>query len=354
MSLWIDNTILSAVQTCDLKAGLRYGLGLTTGEPRLELDAGSAIHASLASWHRGEGVSQAMQVLKDAYETAGKRVAVEDRLSYHNVRRVMQRFYTYFQQNPLPYTVRPDLVEVTFEAPLDEHGDILIVGRLDQVETYQGRLVVGENKTGGSLNDWWEEEWPMSSQLTTYVYGARYGQVGGKPLGLPVEECYLTGIELRKVPDSSAKCRDHKVAYAECGDFHIKWKFSGPHPRPEPILRRWRDDALKAATTFQWMQANITTVKQAVEVLPQQGQFVYKACARCEFRDYCRQGCPADLMEANLVNAPWDHREIPTASPAPLPTPPPGTPTPVTGVPPLLVGTAPIPSNARQEMPNHD
>lgn len=341
MPLYIDNSTLSAVQTCHLKAGLRYVLGLTTAEPRLELDAGTACHASLAAWHRGEGMDQALAVLKEVYETIGKRVAVEDRLSYHNVKRVMSRFYASYQSKPLPYTIHHNLVEVVFEAPLDEHGDVMIMGRLDFVGAYQGRLVVGENKTTGSLGGFWRDKWPMHTQPTTYVYGAQHGLVGGKPLGLPIEECLILGIELRKVPDSTSKCRDHKVPYAECGEFHVKWEFSGPHPRPEGFIRRWRDDALKAARIFKGMQDTVHTIEDAVRMLPQQGPF-NGACQWCEFQLSCRQGCPVNLMEANLVYSPWDPRTIPVGAVAtkevPTQTQPPSL---------IQVGSAPRPANAK-------
>lgn len=353
MTTFADNTILSALDTCDMKAGLRYVLGLTTGEERLELDAGSAVHEALAEWHKGHGIPAAMSAFDKLYLKHGIKVSVEERLSYANVKRVLTRFFAYYKDNALPYTPQKDLVEVVFEAPLDEHGDFRIIGRIDQVISYQGRLVIGENKTTGSLSGFWKDKWPMSSQLTTYVYGGQHGVVDGKPLGLPVEEALVLGIELRKVPNSETKCRDHKLPYRECGDLHVKWEFSGPHPRPDGFIQRWRRDALKAAKRYAWMQANVTTIREAVDQLEQQGQFS-QACMFCEFKDYCRQGLPVELMEANLQVNRWDPRDlnhtglvqIQPTTPALSPSHPtrPET-TPREGV---LVGSAPTPSNARR------
>jgi hypothetical protein len=358
----VDNSMLQAVNACELKAGLRYVLGLTTADDRLELDAGSACHEALAVWHRGEGKAKALATLKTSYQKPGSRVSVEDRLSYHNVNRVMTRFFGHFEQNALPYTPQKDLVEVVFEAPLDDNGDYLVIGRIDQVETYQGRLVIGENKTTGSLSGFWREKWPMHSQPTTYVYGAKYGSVNGKPLGLPVEECLILGIELRKVPDSDTKCRDHKIPYRECGDFHVKWEFHGPYPRPDGFIERWRGDAIAGARKLSWMKENVHTIQDCADLLGQQGQF-NGSCQWCEFRDYCRQGVPVAMMEANLVHKPWDPRDVKHSGlimPAPVPTPTSslvsltstrshvetlGDDPPPRGV---LQGQAPTPSNARK------
>lgn len=345
---YVDNTILSCVNTCDLKAGLRHVLSLTTTDERLELSAGSAVHEALAVWHRGEGSTNALIRFDAEYKEVGSKVSSEERLSFSNVRRCLVRMFTHFQNNALPYTVQKDLVEVPFEAPLDEHGDVMVVGRIDQVVAYQGRLVIGENKTTGSLSGYWKDKWPMSSQLSTYVYGGQHGLVDGKPLGLPVEEALVFGLELRKVPTSEATCREHKLKYRECGDLHVKWEFSGPHPRPTGFLERWKRDALSAAKRFQWMKENVFTVQDAANKLEQQGQF-NGSCVWCEFKDYCRQGVPAAMMEANLIKSPWDPRHRDHATPLiqvekPNLLPPASAPA-REGV---LVGSAPMPSNARR------
>jgi len=350
MALFVDNTILMTVNTCDLKAALRHVLHLTTQEERLELSAGSAVHEALAEWHKGNGVDAALTSFETAYKSVGSKVSVEDRLSFSNVRRVISRFFSYYTQYPVPYQVQKDLVEVTFEAPLDEHGDVRIIGRIDQVETYQGRLVIGENKTTGSLSGYWKDKWPMSSQLTTYVYGGQYGLVDGKPLGLPVEEALVLGLELRKLPTSQTKCKEHGLPYAECGDVHAKWEFSGPHPRPDGFLRRWRADALKAAKRFAWMKDNIHSVKDAADQLEQQGQF-NGSCVWCEFKDYCRQGVQPELMEANLIKSEWDPRNVthtPLIMPTSASTLPQESSVKPEGSRGVLVGAAPKPSNARQ------
>ena len=348
--LYIDNTTLTATNTCDMKAGLRYVLGYTTADERMELSAGSAVHESLAVWHRGEGSTNALIRFDAEYKAVGSKLHAEERLSFYNVRRVLSRFYNYFTQNPMPYTPQKDLVEVTFEAPLDEHGDVMVMGRIDLMAVYQGRMVVFENKTTGSLNDWWKKKWPMHTQPTTYVYGAKYGTVGGKLLNLPVEECLILGIELRKLPNSDTKCKDHKLPYRECGDFHAKWEFSGPHPRPEGFLQRWRRDALSAAKRFAWMKENIHSIQDCADKLEQQGQF-NGACSFCEFHDSCRQGLPVNVMEANLIHQPWDPRDVTHKGLImPLPVSPVAPPDAVVPLPSrgVLVGAAPLPSNARR------
>lgn len=309
MTLHVDNTILSAVNTCDMKAGLRHVLGLTTAEDRLELTAGQACHEALAAWHKGQPAAVALHEFEVIYKVPGTRVSVEDRLSYTNVRRTLTRFFKNYEQNPLPYTPQRNLVEVTFEAPLDDNGDFRMIGRIDAIVAYFNRLVVLENKTTGAVNDFWKRKWPMSSQLTTYVFGATNGLVDGKPLGLPIEEALILGLELRKLPQSHTKCKEHALPYSECGDLHAKWEFSGPHPRPQGFIQRWRADALSAAKRFAWMKENITSIQDCSDKLEQQGQF-NGACSYCEFNKSCQQGLPVHLMQANLLHKPWDPRDV--------------------------------------------
>jgi len=315
MPIFVDNTILSCVNTCDMKAGLRHVLGLTAGEERRELTAGSAVHESLAIWHTTHNADQALTQFDTVYKPVAGMLHAEERLSHYNIRRILKRFYHVYSQTPLPYTPQTDLVEVTFEAPLDTNGDYLLIGRLDCVAAYKGRLVVLECKTTGGLNDFWRSRWPMSSQLTTYVYGATHGQVGGRQLQLPIEEAVIFGLELRKLPGSSSKCPEHKLPYAECGDLHAKWELAGPYPRPAVLLERWRVDAEKAAARFKWMLENVkgSTLVDGIQLckdnLEQQGQF-NGSCGYCEFQDSCRQGLPVELMAANLQYHPWDPRDV--------------------------------------------
>lgn len=315
MPLAVDNTILTAVQTCELKAGIRHVLGLTAGEERRELTAGSAVHESLAVWHRTGNKDEALTLFDKVYKPVAGALHAEERLSHYNVRRILQRYYHVYQTTPPPYTPQKDLVEVTFEAPLDTQGDYVLIGRLDAVAAYKGRLVVLECKTTGGLNDFWRSRWPMSSQLTTYVYGATHGQVGGAPLQLPIEEAVVFGLELRKLPGSNSRCAEHKLPYAECGDLHAKWELAGPYPRPAELVERWREDAVRAAQRFQWMQEHVIgeSLEHGLQLckdnLYQQGQF-NGACGYCEFQDYCRQSLPVKMMAGNLQYNPWDQRDV--------------------------------------------
>ena len=140
--IYCDNTILSCVDTCDMKAGLRHVLGLTAGEDRRELTAGSAVHESLAIWHRTHHADQALTQFDTIYKPVAGKLHAEERLSHYNVRRILKRFYHVYSQTPLPYTPQPDLVEVTFEAPLDAKGDYTLIGRLDCVAPYKSPLVL--------------------------------------------------------------------------------------------------------------------------------------------------------------------------------------------------------------------
>jgi len=347
MPFYVDNTQLSAVQTCEMKAGLRYVLGLTTGEERLELDAGTACHVALAAWHQGRSKYDALAEFEKMYRPLTTHVSAEERLSYQNVHRCLDRFFSFYEQNPMPYTPQKGLVEVVFEAPLDANGDFQMVGRIDLIAAYKQRLVVFENKTTGGLNDFWKRRWPMTSQLTTYVFGAQEGYVNGKRLGLPIEEALVLGIELRKIPESTRKCPEHKLPYSECGMMHIKWEYSGPHPRPTGFIERWRRDALEAAMKFKSITEQVHTVQDAADKLQQNGQF-NDSCRYCEFNDSCRQGVPADLMTANLLKSPWNPHDVKHTELIQLSKTHATPSTHQASLVDVTTGSAPVPSNAKR------
>ena len=303
--LYVDNSILKSVQTCHLQATLRYVLGLTTGEERIELQAGTAVHAFMEAYHKNLGAQAAFHAFDDVYKGPGQKVSVEDRLSWRNVRRILNRFQLAAK---LPYDFPdPACVEAPFEVPLID--DIAFVGRLDALVPYKGRPIVLEVKTTGSLSSWWKDEWQMSSQLTGYVYGANAGRVGGMIVREPVEEIAVLGIELRKLPVSDTKCKEHGLRYSECGEVHAKWEFHGPYHRPQGLIARWKEEAIAAAKEYAALVHGIDSVGAAARICRTQGQF-NGGCKRCEFQSYCVQGLPVEAMEANLVYEPWDPRHL--------------------------------------------
>lgn len=65
--LYVDNSTLKSVATCTTQARVRYGVGYTTKQQSLPLDAGTAVHKFFESYFKGEGVKKAIRAFRKSY-----------------------------------------------------------------------------------------------------------------------------------------------------------------------------------------------------------------------------------------------------------------------------------------------
>jgi hypothetical protein len=305
MPLYIDNSTLAAMQTCTTKAALRYLWGYTNKEQRAELFSGQVGHRVLAAYFGGASIAQALTYLAPYTQWAQQNIPTEERLSASNVQAIL---FAWLQTHPLtslPYTVLPDLIEVGFQAPLDDNGDIVLVGRLDALVQVRDRLLVLDHKFTGRITETWQGKWHLSSQLSGYVWGARHGTVQGASINQSVTGALINVIELPKLPDNDEwKCRTHHVKYKECRLSHAKAQLLGEFPRDEEFLKGWKADALKLARRYQQVMEEAPTI-QSLPSLAQEGTFT-NACQWCEFQTICTTPRNPDLVQGMLVHSPWD------------------------------------------------
>lgn len=315
--LKVDNSALSTLATCTFKAWLRYGMHRTTAEERKELLSGTAAHAALAAFFMGKGIAAALQAFDTVYRDWAKaNVPADDRLSYENCRTILQQWFS-LNQGKLPYTILPGMVEVYFEVPLDEHGDLVYCGIMDAVAEMAGHLYTLENKTTGNV-DFKEAEFPLSSQLSGQCYGAMHGMVGGQSLALRLGHGTIAGslvnaIEFKKLPGADTpdkKCRVHGTPYSECRVFHANCRLLGPYPRDQYHLDNWLADARLLANQFKDLLERAPDLSYA-PTLAQEGTFT-GACRFCEFKTVCIAGRNPGMIEANLVVNEWKPEEIAT------------------------------------------
>jgi hypothetical protein len=307
MPFVVDNSMLSSFFTCTMKGWTRYHLGLTTRDERAELLSGQAGHAALATYHLDGDKEGALRAFDGIYKMWGSQnVDPNDRLAWHNCRQVLDTFLTNHPpgSRAWPYVVDKRFVEVPFEVPLDDHGDFILVGRIDLIATYNSHFVVNENKFTGRIDDTWKRKFRLDSQLSSYFYACKYGLVDGQQLSLPIMGGFVTAIQLSKLPsDPSRKCREHGVAYAECGALHTKWEIFGPLPREEALLHGWRADALAGARRMKELWDMAPTIEAAPSIA-QEGLFT-GACRWCELQEQCLTGRDPRRMLAGLIYKPW-------------------------------------------------
>lgn len=304
--LYVDNSTLRTLAACDMAAWTRYGMHRTTIESRKELMSGSAAAEGFAAFRRaGLDPAAGIAAFDAAYmDWSNKHVPRGDRLEWENCRNIMwQYFLGNTADKPQRFTPHPDKIELAFELPLSDEGDVVLTGRIDALGTWEsGDMIVEDDKTTGSLSDYWAKKWRTDSGQSGYVWAARQ-------LGYNVIGTVINGVEFKKLPsDPSRKCKDHKVSYAECGMRHAKWGFYGPYPRDPGWLEEWRLDAIRLARKFRDLLADAPDLSFAQQ-LPMTGTF-NGHCGFCEFVDTCLSGRSPVLMEANLVESVWDPRKV--------------------------------------------
>jgi hypothetical protein len=299
-NLIVDNSILASVATCSTQGALRYALGYAARDEAAYLRAGTAVHAALGAYLATQGdETAALAALAADYQTwAGANVPDTDRLSYHNVRRIVSEWMRTHPIRGLPFViVGPEWVERPFQVPLAPGIDF--VGRMDGIASDPAGVEwIVEIKTTGRMDDRWRRRWRMASQLTGYTWA------GEMERGRPVAGVYVVGIEMAKLPDDpKRKCKTHGVAYIECGALHANHE-TLIEPRAPHQIRQWHRAAVGLAQRYVALTVAVKRPED-VRAVTMEGQFT-GACGECFARDWCAVGRGAQYVESLFEHRPWN------------------------------------------------
>lgn len=331
--IYVDSTLLSAVAKCSTLAVTRHVLDLASATESPLLRSGAACHAAWAVYFRGVEIDEAMDVLRNGavcrlckgtgvedagfvkspcdgcaglgrvepYEAwANEHVPVEDRFAYPNVERIMARWFETHPRHLLPFTVKPERVEVYFETPLDDAGEFVVCGIMDAFAEMQDNTYNVENKTTGRLDATFLKAQKLSAQISCYHFLAeRY-------LGRPITGTFLNVQQLSRLPsDPSRKCKEHGVTYAECGVLHTKAEIA-VITRTRYQLEEWRKTAIHLAKRYRdLLKYNSLDMIHKVR---QQGTQNY-SCRYCPLADWCYMERNPSYAAANFVHDPWKPHE---------------------------------------------
>ena len=138
----------------------------------------------------------------------------------------------------------------------------------------------------------------MGSQMSGYCYATEVER------GTPCPGAYINAIEVSKLPDAGRKCSKHKVDYGECRLQHTEYNIFYTARTPEQVAN-WLGMASNLAQKARFYGEQYGSL-EALRYATREGQFVYKACSGCQFKEWCRMDFKADMAGEFTVWEPWE------------------------------------------------
>ena len=299
MPLQVSNNTLATVAKCSTATVLRYGLMRQAAGESAALKAGSAVHSCLEVWWKGGTRKEALVTLRREYkEWAEANIDPDDkyqgRFSWENIRKIMGFVLARYPVSALPFTVDPNMVEVSFAVPLTKSGDIEIIGIMDAANVRDKRTKrfygVDHKTTGGINAPWFLPQFRMGSQMTGYLWAMRE-MVPEKVIGI-----YVNAIQLSKLPylaNPERKCKDHGMNYEDCWVEHVNVQLILIE-RTEQQVKDWKIDAIDLSRRFMDLLETYPKAEHLPKV-PQEGKF-NGSCTMCDYQEFCFAGRPVDRL----------------------------------------------------------
>lgn len=286
----------STFRACERKFWLRFFESWDLPRPSVHLHAGQAFAKGLEvtrkAWFLGEtrdpdeAIARGWQALIEEYGDF-----VDEAVPNKSAHRMGEALISYFDQYPLETDlIQPAMfhgrpaVEFRFALPLPilnpSTGDpILYTGRFDMLGLANGQLFVVDEKTTGSLGQYWSRRYELSAQFTGYCWAA-------KEYGYPVVGAMIRGIGILS----------KEIKHAE--------------------MPLWRHDFLIA----EWYEALLADVKRMIEAwkaMEEQSPWsVWQpdfadACGAfggCQFLPVCEIAPQSreKLLDINFAKRVWD------------------------------------------------
>lgn len=295
-----DNSILTNVAKCDAWAVAANVLGLRGKEEKIAADMGSVFHSAVEQHFKGNNREKVMEVFNMEYDKIIPvgQVLEEARFAKPNLTKIMERFIAVKPMSVFPFDVIE--TERVKGMPLDPAGEFIFWVKRDALVRDQanGAVLPLDHKTTKKITDWWAKKFRLASQLTGYMWFTSEEQ------GVPVQECFVNGVELGLLPTSTKKCKAHGVPYSECSAEHAVFQLLR-YGRSEEQIDRWKKDALILARRFAVLKS---VFEGHLELLPQvsrNGSF-NESCVFCEFKEWCRRGFRQADAEQFVVYDPWE------------------------------------------------
>ena len=299
MTFNFDNSLLSNFCRCEAAAIAEYFFGLRSKGAKVARDIGTAYHEALELHYSG----QPKRVVVEKFEAEYNKVVPageqpeELRFERSNCIKIMERFCDVRPVEKAPFI--PIEMEKIKGCAIDPDGEFVFWVKRDMLvkDKQSGLISPVDHKTTGNLTAWWARKFRLTSQMTGYCWmtGKEYNQI--------VADCYINGIEIKKLPDSMKRCPKHKVKYIECGIEHAKFELY-QYNRTQEQLEKWKQDALVIARKAELLSRAFTSIDMLPYAL-RNGAF-NEGCVFCDFKECCVAGFNPKIVESLCTVDLWE------------------------------------------------
>ena len=297
--LEVDNSTLEKLSHCQVAVAMERILQLKPKEDNHYLMAGKAIHAGWEVWFMSGHAGSAIEAVRDSYKVwAEEQKELPEAYTFYNIERVFKGWIGIQQRSDYTPPFTAEMTEVGFRVHLFEN--IWVTGKLDiwGRDSTTGARVVADGKTTGRMDSQWKAKWRGSSQVSHYIWASQ------RIFGEPVWNMYILGLEIKKLPDSTQKCKEHGVKYDECALQHVKTEILSVGRTPGQLDAWWRN-AVALAGKYRKLVEFVNGKVENVQYLYQEGMF-NNSCYNCPYADFCHlhQGKP-EAAAALFKYDPW-------------------------------------------------
>lgn len=300
MTFNCDNTKLVDHARCEASAIARHVFGLRGKGEKIAADIGNAYHAGLELHFKSKSKREVTHKFEREYDKVippGEQPE-EARFARPNCIKIMERYCDTRPVDKFPFEI------VEFEqvkgVELEPGSGIIFWVKRDMLgkDRQSGMLSPIDHKTTGRLTSWWSRKFRLTSQLSGYAWFTQQEH------GQTVEQVYVNGLEIGKLPDSNRKCASHGVKYSECGVEHANFQLY-QYARTQEQLEKWKQDAIiiakKAKLLGEAFGSDISLLKYAFR----NGAF-NDACMFCEHKDWCVADFNPSMAEGLTVFERWE------------------------------------------------
>lgn len=197
---FLNQSAFKSYQDCNRLYGWEHIARLAPERPRKALELGTAVHRAMVIAYQGnvskEAVQDALciaeQTFRDAMHTEGPSLpgdAEEVQSGVDVMRKLLPAYFRHYSEKGELW--KPLSMEVSFCVEVGEETGVYLVGKIDNLATFQQSLWLVDYKTMGRLDMRDFMKYEIDMQLTSYIYG------GTKQLSLEAKQRGEPPVQIR-------------------------------------------------------------------------------------------------------------------------------------------------------------